>query len=102
MDLRLKARLVVLSACETGVGKLLGGDEVSGLTRTILSAGASTVISSLWRVSDDSTALLMQEFYKRLHARAKPADAMRAAALEVRKRYAHPFYWAPFVVTGAS
>ena len=102
MDLRLKARLVVLSACETGVGKLLGGDEVAGLTRTILSAGVSTVISSLWKVSDDSTALLMQEFYKRLHARAKPAAAMRAAALEVRKRYSHPFYWAPFVVTGAS
>jgi CHAT domain-containing protein len=101
MDMNVQARLVVLSACETGLGQLLGGDEVAGLTRTILSAGASTVVSSLWKVSDDSTALLMQEFYRRLRARARVTDALRGAALEVRKQYPHPFYWAPFLVTGA-
>jgi CHAT domain-containing protein len=100
MDMHLKAKLVVLSACETGLGKLLGGDEVAGLTRTILSAGANTVVSSLWKVSDDSTALLMQGFYKRLRAGERPAEALRASALEVKKQYPHPFYWAPFVVTG--
>jgi CHAT domain-containing protein len=100
--MQLKAKLVVLSACETGLGKLLGGDEVAGLTRTILSAGANTVVSSLWKVSDDSTALLMQGFYKRLRAGEQPAEALRASALEVKKQYPHPFYWAPFVVTGGA
>jgi CHAT domain-containing protein len=101
MDMDVKAKLVVLSACETGLGQLLGGDEVAGLTRTILSSGATTVVSSLWKVSDDATALLMQGFYRRLRAGDRAAEAMRAAALEVRKQYPHPFYWAPFVVTGA-
>ncbi len=101
MDLKVRAQLVVLSACETGLGALLGGDEVAGLTRTLLGAGARTVVSSLWKVSDDATALLMQGFYRRLRAHEDPSAAMRAAALEVRKQYPHPFYWAPFLVTGA-
>jgi len=100
MDLKLKARLVVLSACETNRGKLMGGDEVTGLTRTILLAGAEAVVSSLWKVSDESTALLMQGFYRRLHAGQSPSSALREAALEVRKQFPHPFYWAPFVETG--
>lgn len=102
MDIHLKAKLVVLSACETGLGKLLGGDEVTSLTRTLLSAGASTVVSSLWKVSDASTAILMRGFYQRLHAGQTPAEAMRRSSLELRTLYKHPFYWAPFVVTGAS
>jgi CHAT domain-containing protein len=101
MDLKLKARLVVLSACETGLGRLLGGDEVAGLTRTFLLAGAGTVVSSLWKVSDDSTALLMEGFHRRLRANMEPARAMREAALDVREKYPHPFFWAPFIVTGA-
>lgn len=101
MQLPLRARLVVLSACETGLGKLLGGDEVSGLTRTFLLAGANTVVSSLWKVSDDSTALLMQGFYQRMRSGETSGQALRESALEVRKQYPHPFYWAPFIVTGA-
>ena len=101
MDLNVRAQLVVLSACETGLGQLLGGDEVAGLTRTILGAGARTVVSSLWKVSDDATALLMQGFYRRLRAGENAPGAMRGAAMEVRKQYPHPFYWAPFLVTGA-
>lgn len=100
-DLPLKAKLVVLSACETAKGQLQGGDEIAGLTRTFLTAGASTVVSSLWKVSDDSTALLMQEFYRSMRAGHAPAAAMREAALAVRKQFPHPFYWAPFIVTGA-
>jgi CHAT domain-containing protein len=99
---RLRARLVVLSACETGLGKLRGGDEVTGLTRTFLTAGADTVVASLWKVSDESTAMLMQEFYRRLGAGVAPAEALRESALAVRAKYKHPFYWAPFVVTGRS
>jgi CHAT domain-containing protein len=101
MDLNVRARLVVLSACETGLGQLQGGDEVASLTRTILGAGARTVVSSLWKVSDDATALLMQGFYRRLRAGENAPGAMRGAAMEVRKQYPHPFYWAPFLVTGA-
>jgi CHAT domain-containing protein len=99
-QLKLRARLVVLSACETGLGKLRGGDEVTGLTRTLLAAGAETVVSSLWKVSDDSTALLMRGFYSEMKSGASPAKALRTAALAVRERYPHPFYWAPFVVSG--
>jgi CHAT domain-containing protein/tetratricopeptide (TPR) repeat protein len=99
--MQLKAKLVVLSACESGTGKLMQGDEISGLARTILSAGAKTVVSSLWDVDDASTALLMQQFYAGLHKGKSPAAALRAAALVVRKKYPHPMFWAPFVVTGA-
>jgi CHAT domain-containing protein len=100
MDLKLRARLVVLSACETNRGKLMGGDEVAGLTRTFLTAGADTVVSSLWKVSDESTALLMQGFYRRLKTGVTPATALRESELEVRKQFPHPFFWAPFVETG--
>jgi CHAT domain-containing protein len=93
--------LVVLSACETGLGRLLGGDEVAGLTRTFLIAGADTVVSSLWKVSDESTALLMEGFHRELRDGKHPADAMRAAAFAVREKYPHPFFWAPFIATGA-
>jgi CHAT domain-containing protein len=100
MDMKLKARLVVLSACETDRGTLIGGDEIAGLTRTFLLAGAETVVSSLWKVSDESTALLMQGFYRRLKQGQSTAAALRESALEVRKQFPHPFYWAPFVETG--
>jgi len=98
----VRAHLVVLSACETGLGKLRNGDEITGLTRTLLTAGADTVVSSLWKVSDETTAMLMQEFYKRLHGGLAPAAALRESELAVREKYKHPFYWAPFVVTGRS
>ncbi len=101
MDLTLASRLVVLSACETGLGRLQRGDEIAGLTRTLLIAGANTVVSSLWEVSDEATALLMRGFYEQLHTGQSPAAALRAAALLVRARYPHPIFWAPFIVTGA-
>jgi CHAT domain-containing protein len=100
--MKLRARLVVLSACETGLGRLHGGDEVTGLTRTLLTAGADTVVSSLWKVGDDSTAMLMVAFYRMLARGMTPAASIRSAALAVRAKYQHPFYWAPFVVTGRS
>jgi len=102
MDLRVKAQLVVLSACETGLGKVLGGDEITGLTRTLLSAGAATVVASLWKVSDDSTAMLMDSFYRSMKAGNAPSEALRKAALQVKKKFPEPFYWAPFTVTGAT
>ena len=98
--MRIRARLVVLSACETGLGTLQRGDEITGLTRTFLTAGADTVVASLWKVSDESTAMLMQQFYLGLSHDLTPAAALRASALSVRAKYPHPFYWAAFVVTG--
>jgi len=100
VGMKLRARLVVLSACETGLGRLAGGDEITGLARTLLAAGSDTVVASLWQVSDDSTSMLMQEFYRRMAGGLPPAAAMREASLAVRAKYRHPFYWAPFVVTG--
>lgn len=99
-EVSLKAKLVVLSACQTGLGTLMRGDEVTGLTRTFLQAGASAVVSSLWQVADDSTAVLMASFYTGLREGLTPSRALRRAALETRKRFPHPFHWAPFVVTG--
>ena len=71
-----------------------------GLTRTFLQAGASAVVSSLWQVADDSTAPLMHSFYAGLRDGLSPSRALRRAALEMRKRFDHPFYSAPFVLTG--
>ena len=101
LDSPVHAWLVVLSACETGLGRLSGGDEMVGLTRSFLAAGARDVVSSLWKVSDDSTAALMRGFYRAMKSGQRPAEALRTAEIEVRAQYPQPFYWAPFVVTGA-
>jgi CHAT domain-containing protein len=98
--LRLRASLVTLSACETGVSRVLSGDEVVGLSRGFFQAGTSSVVVSLWSVDDDSTASLMQRFYTLLRAGMVPAAAMRAAQVELRRSRPHPYYWAPFLVVG--
>ena len=103
-NLRLGAPLVMLSACETGLGKEKRGEGVMGLTRAFLYAGAPTVGVSLWSVADKSTADLMTEFYKRLLAAdgVSSSAAMREAQLSMitGKKYSAPFYWAPFVLVG--
>ena len=99
--LRLRAYSVVLSACQTALGKLRAGDDIVGLTRAFIYAGTPAVISTLWKIADAPTADLMQAFYKRL-ASSDRADALRAAQLELlaRPETSHPYYWAAFVVTG--
>jgi CHAT domain-containing protein/predicted negative regulator of RcsB-dependent stress response len=108
-NLRLGSPLVMLSACETGLGKEKRGEGVMGLTRAFMYAGAPTVGVSLWSVADKSTAELMTDFYKRLLATSaasstgvSPAAAMRDAQLAMiaGKKYSAPFYWAPFVLVG--
>ena len=94
------AQLVTLSACETGVNGISAGDEVIGLTRGLLGAGCSAVVASLWTVSDESTARLMERFYASLRTGEPPAAALRAAMLAIRDRYDHPYFWAPFMVIG--
>jgi CHAT domain-containing protein len=99
---RLDADLVVLSACQTGLGKEMGGEGLVGLTRAFQYAGARSVLASLWSVADTSTADLMTKFYSFLrHGRSKD-DALRRAQVALIKsaEYSDPFYWAPFVLTG--
>ena len=80
----LKASLVVLSACETGLGKLSSGDELVGLTRAFIYAGTPSVVASLWNVEDSSTAQLMASFYKNLKTMTK-VEALRQAQLQLIK-----------------
>jgi len=124
--MHLKAKLVVLSACETALGRLSRGDEFIGLTRAFIYAGTPSVVASLWRVEDSSTAELMSAFHRNLQTMGK-AEALRQAQLAIMKgdesqermvnrgrdlaavagqrlaanaRRAHPFFWAPFVLVG--
>jgi CHAT domain-containing protein len=104
-NLKMGAPLVMLSACETGLGKEKRGEGVIGLTRAFMYAGAPTVGVTLWSVADKSTAELMTDFYRRLLAANNPASAstaMRQAqvAMISGKKYSAPFYWAPFVIVG--
>jgi tetratricopeptide (TPR) repeat protein len=99
-ELARGARLVTLSACETGVTGLAAGDEILGLTRGILAAGCRTVVASLWTVADESTAHLMEQFYDHIRDGAEPAIALQAAMRTLRAAYDHPYYWAAFVAVG--
>jgi len=103
-NLRLGGPLVMLSACETGLGKEKRGEGVMGLTRAFMYAGAPTVGVSLWSVADRSTAELMTDFYRRLLAgnAGSSSSALRGAQLAMisGKKYSAPFYWAPFVLVG--
>ena len=93
---------VTLSACERGLGRIARGDEIMGFTRSFLSAGASSLLVSLWPVADDSTELLMTTLYGALAGGAGAAQAMQTAQTAVlrRHRVAHPFYWAAFDLVG--
>jgi CHAT domain-containing protein len=102
-DLKLKADLVVLSACKTGLGKRIRGEGVIGISRAFLCAGASSVLVSLWNVYDRSSAEFMKSFYSAMEKDHKnKADALREARLEMirGKKFSHPYYWAPFVLIG--
>jgi CHAT domain-containing protein len=102
-NLSLPAELVVLSACNTGLGKDVRGEGFIGLVRGFMYAGAARVVASLWRVDDQSTAELMKRFYRgMLKENLPPAAALRAAQVEMSKheRWSAPYYWAGFVLQG--
>jgi CHAT domain-containing protein len=98
--LQLPAELIVLSGCATGLNVVTPGDEVMGLVRGLLQAGAQSLILSLWDVHDESTKEFMIGFYTRLQQGLSKAKAMQATMLELRKRYPHPYQWAPFSLIG--
>jgi CHAT domain-containing protein len=116
-SVRLDADLVVLSACETGIGEIRGGEGIIGLTRAFQYAGARSVLASLWRVEDEATAELMQRFYRHLRAGKAKDEALRAAQLELIRRplrvpdgrggwternAAAPYFWAALQLVGDS
>jgi CHAT domain-containing protein/predicted negative regulator of RcsB-dependent stress response len=102
-NLKLPVDLVVLSACNTGLGREIKGEGLIGLTRGFMFAGARGVVASLWKVDDDATAELMKHFYAAMFQKGlTPAAALRDAqlALRSRKRWESPYYWAAFVIQG--
>jgi CHAT domain-containing protein len=100
-NLKLSADLVVLSACNTGRGKITG-DGVIGLSRSLISAGVPSIMVSLWSVDDNSTSFLMTEFYKNLQQKLDKATALRNAMLTTKKKYPNPLYWSAFTLIGES
>ncbi|MEG4207974.1 CHAT domain-containing protein [Microcoleus sp. Pol7_A1] len=98
-DMKLQANLVVLSACNTGEGRITG-DGVIGLSRSLISAGVPSVIVSLWRVPDAPTSELMQAFYQNLHKNPNKAQALRQAMLTTMKAHSNPRDWAAFTLIG--
>lgn len=98
--LRLPAEQITLSGCSTGVNVVAAGDELIGLMRGLLSAGARSLLVSLWDVHDSSTAMFMRCFYGNFFTGLDRASALRRAMLDVKERLPHPYYWAPFVLVG--
>jgi CHAT domain-containing protein len=112
MALKLNTELVTISACNTGLGKLRDGEGIVGLTRAFLYAGAASVIVSLWSVEDQSTGMLMEEFYRLMAKGETKVEALRKAKLKIMRSSVQleatgsdqplrsPFFWAPFIVVG--
>ena len=98
--LQLPADLIVLSGCATGLNVVSPGDELMGLVRGLLQAGAQSLVLSLWDVHDESTKEFMIGFYTRLQAGLSKPKAMQATMQELRRSYPHPYYWAPFSLIG--
>ncbi len=99
IDLKLNADLIVLSACDTGRGQITG-DGVIGLSRSLITAGASSVIVSLWKIPDDSTSDLMSEFYRQWEKTGDKAASLRNAMLKTMKTHPEPIHWAAFTLIG--
>jgi len=100
-QLKLRAELVVMSACDTARGEVVKGEGVVGLTRALEYAGARSIVATQWSVaSGGSTTQLMEEFHQRLRRGEAKDEALKEAMAAVRKKYPHPFYWAPFILLG--
>jgi|JI10StandDraft_1071094.scaffolds.fasta_scaffold03685_9 CHAT domain-containing protein len=99
-DLNLfNTNLVVLSACETGLGEIIPGEGLYGLKRALMRAGAQNIITSLWKVDDDATMQFMTSFYTQLATSKNLPDAFQQAMLQLKEKYPQPYYWGAFVLT---
>ena len=96
----LDTELVVLSACDTGLGEVHLGEGVFGLQRAFVLAGVKTLVMSLWEVPDEQTRELMEGFYRRVLAGEPRADALREAQLAMKAKYSEPIYWGAFICQG--
>jgi CHAT domain-containing protein len=99
-QLELEAELVTLSGCATGLNVVAAGDELLGLIRGLLYAGAQSLLLTLWDVNDRSTTEFMSSFYKALQNGESTTSALRIATAELRQNYPHLYYWAPFLLIG--
>jgi CHAT domain-containing protein len=99
LNFRINADLVTMSACSTGK-TYVRGNEVQGFVRAFSQWGVPSLLASLWEVNDKSTSMLMRSFYEKLQDSADIADNLRVAMLAVKSEFAHPHYWAPFVLIG--
>ena len=102
-NLELPVEMVVLSACDTALGKQVRGEGLVGVVRGFMYAGAKRVVASLWKVDDEATLELMRVFYREMLREGRaPAEALRQAQLDLRqtRRWCSPFYWAAFVLQG--
>ena len=104
LNLEMNADLVVLSACQTGLGTFKRGEGIVGLTRAFMYAGARSILVSLWNINDGSTAVFMKNFYQHLQENRNKTESLQLAKSDMlrseRSAYHHPFYWAPFVLIG--
>lgn len=94
--------MVVLSACDTGLGNAVAGEGVWGLQLALQLAGAESLVMSLWRVDGETTTQLMRDFYDQVLTGESKSAALRAASLRLRQRYSHPRFWAPFLCLGGN
>ena len=101
-DIRRPVDLVTLSGCGTGLNVIAEGDELRGLARGLLAAGARSLLMTLWDVHDQSTAEFMTGFYRAVGAGVPKALAVQRSMRAMRERYPHPYYWAPFTLVGAA
>jgi len=100
-NLRLSAELVILSACQTGKGRIESGEGILGLPRIFFYMGAKSVLSTLWEINDRSTSIFMRQFYWNLERGKTKSEALRQAKEEmIRSRYSHPYHWAAFILNG--
>jgi CHAT domain-containing protein len=102
-SLDINTDLTVLSACNTGLGKLYSGEGMIGLNQAFFIAGSKSLCLTLWSISDASTSLFMNYFYKNLSTEMTKREALRQAKLSLmnNEKYSSPYYWAPYILSGA-